>query len=81
MEEYKRDLCEGGVSQLNKNGWIPYVYGMIKMGINQYAKTLVNNQIVKDKELQVYSYCPGFVKTEMTSHMPDKGKMTVEQGI
>ena len=38
------------------------VYGMSKLGINIYPRILMKEEKVKEKEIQVYSLCPGGLK-------------------
>lgn len=51
---------------------------MSKLGINIYTmKILSQRQDIKDKHIQVYAQCPGYVKTDMSSQ---KGVLTIEEG-
>jgi len=51
---------------------------MSKLGINLYRKILGRSQNVIDKGIQVYSCCPGYVKTDMTG---GKGDLDIEEGV
>lgn len=59
-------------------GWPKWIYGISKLGINIYCNILGKRQDVLERGIQVYACCPGYVKTEMTSH---KGVLTLDQGI
>jgi NAD(P)-dependent dehydrogenase (short-subunit alcohol dehydrogenase family) len=48
------------------------------LGINIYHSVLARNEDVKKKGIQVYVCCPGYVKTDMSSH---KGTLSIEEGI
>ncbi|CAK89176.1 unnamed protein product (macronuclear) [Paramecium tetraurelia] len=50
-----------------QNGWPSWGYGISKLLINTYVKTLASNADVKHKHLQVYTCCPGWVKTDMAA--------------
>jgi NAD(P)-dependent dehydrogenase (short-subunit alcohol dehydrogenase family) len=54
------------------------MYGMSKLAINLYAQILGRDKQVIEKDIQVYSECPGYVKTDMTE---GKGHIEVEEGI
>lgn len=54
------------------------MYGISKLAINLYAQILGKDQQVIDKDIQVYSQCPGYVKTDMTG---GKGQIEVDEGI
>jgi hypothetical protein len=43
-----------------------------------YCTILSKQQEVLTKGVQVYSCCPGYVATDMTSH---KGALTIDEGI
>lgn len=58
-------------------GYAKSAYGTSKLSINLFAKVHGSSQGVLDKHIQVYTLCPGFVNTDMTSH---KGHLTLEQG-
>ena len=51
---------------------------MSKLAINLYAQILGKDQQVIDKNIQVYSECPGYVKTDMTG---GNGHIEVDEGI
>jgi carbonyl reductase 1 len=51
---------------------------MSKLGINVYTmRVLTQRKDIRDKGIQVYVHCPGYVKTDMSSH---KGALTIEEG-
>jgi hypothetical protein len=47
------------------------------LSVNTFARILGKNQIILDKQIQVYTLCPGRVATQMTPN----GSLTIEQGI
>ena len=67
-----------GVNQVEERGWPKWIYGISKLGINIYSTILGRQEEILKRGIQVYSCCPGFVATDMTSH---KGHLTVEEGI
>ncbi|CAD8181615.1 unnamed protein product [Paramecium octaurelia] len=60
-----------------QNGWPSWGYGISKLLINTYVKTTASNADVKQKNLQVYTCCPGWVKTDMAA---EGAVLTIEQG-
>ncbi len=60
-----------------QKGWPKSIYGMSKLGINLYCSNLGKEKVIIDRGIQVYSCCPGYVKTDMTG---GKGDLTVEEG-
>jgi len=48
-----------------KEGWGKNCYGVSKMAINKYAQIIGKRQNILENEIQVYSCCPGWVKTDM----------------
>lgn len=65
-------------NSFEKKGWPKSMYGISKLAINLYAQILGKDQKVINKDLQVYSECPGYVKTDMTG---GKGHIEVDEGI
>ena len=61
-----------------EQGWPKWSYGVSKLGINIYNRVLGQFENVVGRKIQTYVCCPGFVKTDMSSH---KGHLTVEEGI
>ncbi|EGR33176.1 hypothetical protein IMG5_060150 [Ichthyophthirius multifiliis] len=49
-----------------QNGWPKNAYGMSKLCINTYANLLSNYDVIKQKQILVFSCCPGWVRTDMT---------------
>lgn len=60
-----------------KSGWPKWGYGVSKLLINNYVRALSNFKEVKEKKLQVYVCCPGWVKTDMAG---DKAQLTIQEG-
>ena len=54
------------------------VYGMSKIGINIFARVLARYETVKEKGIQVYSMCPGFVRTDMGG---PTGVLSLQEGV
>ena len=65
-------------NQVEERGWPKWIYGTSKLGINIFCNILSKSQEVVSRGIQVYSCCPGYVATDMTSH---KGTLTVDEGI
>jgi carbonyl reductase 1 len=75
MKEFEEAVKKGDYAE---KGFPKSAYGMSKLGINIYTmKVLAQRQDIKDKHIQVYAQCPGYVNTDMTSH---KGPLTIEEG-
>jgi len=54
------------------------IYGMSKLAINVYTMNiLAKRQDIKDKHIQVYAQCPGYVKTDLNDN---KGYLSIDQG-
>ena len=51
---------------------------MSKLGISAYGGVLGRAAEVVARGIQVYSCCPGYVKTDMTHY---KGNISIEDGI
>lgn len=58
------------------NGWPNTTYGVSKIGLNAYTRILIR-EINKKDGILVFSCCPGFCATDMSSH---KGIKTAAQG-
>jgi NAD(P)-dependent dehydrogenase (short-subunit alcohol dehydrogenase family) len=65
-------------NQVEERGWPKWIYGISKLGINIFCNILSKSQEVVSRGIQVYSCCPGYVATDMTSH---KGTLSVDEGI
>lgn len=46
--------------------------------LTTYVKALASNELVKNRNIQVYCCCPGYVNTDMTNH---KAHLTIEEGV
>jgi NAD(P)-dependent dehydrogenase (short-subunit alcohol dehydrogenase family) len=64
-------------NNFKEKGWPKTCYGVSKMGINTFARVMCREEDVVNRNIQVYSLCPGYVNTDMTSH---KGVLTIQQG-
>ncbi|CAD8157178.1 unnamed protein product [Paramecium octaurelia] len=73
-EEFQEHVKNNTYEQ---NGWPSWGYGISKLLINTYVKTLAQNAEVKNKSVQVYTCCPGWVKTDMAG---DEAELTIDQG-
>ncbi|CAD8094347.1 unnamed protein product [Paramecium sonneborni] len=73
-EEFQKHVSD---NTYEKNGWPSWGYGISKLLINTYVRTLAQNAEVKNKNLQVYTCCPGWVKTDMAG---DEAELTIDQG-
>lgn len=75
LHEFEQAVADGTYAD---KGFPKSAYGMSKLGINIYTmRVLANRQDIKNKHIQVYAQCPGYVSTDMTSH---KGALTIEEG-
>jgi carbonyl reductase 1 len=61
-----------------EQGWPKWSYGVSKLGINLFHPIIGRNEEVVSRHIQVNVCCPGYVKTDMTSH---KGQLSIEEGI
>lgn len=75
MSEYRQSVIEGNS---NEKGFYKRIYGVSKLGINLFAKVFSEEPAVIEKQIQVYSLCPGHVATDMTE---GAGPLTVEEGV
>jgi NAD(P)-dependent dehydrogenase (short-subunit alcohol dehydrogenase family) len=60
------------------DGFRRSVYGVSKAIINSYPKVLAKRNDVIEKNIQVNSLCPGYVRTDMTN---PKASLSVEEGV
>ncbi len=75
MKEFEEAVQKGDYAE---KGFPKSAYGMSKLGINLYTmRHLAHREDIKQKHIQVYVQCPGYVKTDMSSH---KGILTIEEG-
>lgn len=58
-----RQSIENGTT--DNNGWGRTIYGISKICINRYAYILGHSKSILEKEIQVYSCCPGWVRTDL----------------
>lgn len=75
-------LAEEYISSVKNNtfeskGWPKWGYGVSKLLLNVYIRILSQNPLIIKKNIQVYSCCPGYVKTDMSSF---KGVLTIQEG-
>ena len=64
------DLCSRYRNAIDKNlvdseGWSKNTYAFSKICLNQYTRILGNRKEVLDHGIQIYSCCPGWVRTDM----------------
>ena len=77
VQEFEKDVEAGNEKQ---KGWPNDFfgnYGLSKLALTVYHSALTKNEIVKNKEIQVYIACPGYVDTDMSDH---QGTLTIEEG-
>ena len=75
VKEFEKAVAEGNFKE---KGWPEWGYGISKLDINVFHSALSRYEAVVKKGIQVYVCCPGYVKTDMTSH---NGHLTIEEGI
>ncbi len=63
--QFRQSIAENSVEA---KGWPKTVYGMSKLSINLYCSVLSKSEEILKRGIQVYSCCPGYVATDMTSH-------------
>ena len=51
-----------------EKGWPKTVYGISKLAINTYARLFGGREDVRNRNIQVYACCPGYIQTDMTGH-------------
>ena len=52
-------------------GWPKSIYGVSKLTINTYSRLFGAREDVLSRNIQVYVCCPGWIKTDMSSHHPN----------
>jgi len=65
---------------VKKYGWWASHYGMSKLGILQYGRILSRDPVVQHNNIWIGSYCPGFVRTDMTAAYGDRVPLGPDQG-
>ena len=75
MAEYEQSVIDKNSVE---KGFYKRIYGVSKLGINNYARVLAKYPEVIAKKIQVYVLCPGYVATGMTDF---KAPLTLEEGI
>ena len=71
-----RDSIEAG--NFIEEGWVKNIYKVSKMCINKYADILGNRESVFNKNIQVYSCCPGWIRTDMGG---PNAHRSIEEGV
>ena len=59
-------------------GWGKHIYALSKIMVKKYANILTKHQYILDNNIQVYSCCPGWVRTDMGGANASR---SVEEGI
>ena len=72
--EFRKSIDNGSYAE---DGWSKNTYFVSKMCINKYAYALGKEKAIIDKGIQVYSCCPGWVKTDMGG---SNAHRTLEEG-
>ena len=60
-----------------KNGWPRSAYGISKLCLNIYTRILARNPDILKRNIQVYSCCPGWVRTDMAGPQAPR---TIQEG-
>jgi len=71
-----RNSIEKGTNK--EDGWGSNIYAVSKMFINKYASLVGFRNAVYDRNIQVYSCCPGWVRTDMGG---PKAHRSIEEGV
>eukprot|EP00696_Hemimastix_kukwesjijk_P017910 gnl/Hemi2/6698_TR2284_c0_g1_i2.p4 gnl/Hemi2/6698_TR2284_c0_g1~~gnl/Hemi2/6698_TR2284_c0_g1_i2.p4 ORF type:complete len:116 (-),score=26.96 gnl/Hemi2/6698_TR2284_c0_g1_i2:168-515(-) len=74
MEEFIAAVKRGDYAQL---GWPKTTYGVSKLGLNCITRVFARQMAAEARGILVNCCCPGYVATDMSSHM---GPLTTEQG-
>jgi len=61
-----------------EEGFGKHIYALSKIIIKKYSEILGNNQNLMDKDIQVYSCCPGWTKTDLGGQNASR---TLEEGV
>ncbi|KAL4472403.1 hypothetical protein ABPG74_018352 [Tetrahymena malaccensis] len=59
-------------------GWAKSAYGISKLCINHYASVLSRYESIIQKNIQVYSCCPGWVRTDLGGNNAHR---SIEEGV
>lgn len=59
-------------------GWGSNIYSVSKMLINKYASIVGNREEILNKNIQVYSCCPGWVRTDMGG---PRAQRSLDEGV
>lgn len=73
--EYKESIMNKTISS---DGWPVNVYYYSKYVLNKYSSILSRREDIINKEIQVYSNCPGWVKTRMGG---EKASRSITDGV
>ena len=66
------------VGNFKEEGWGSNIYAVSKMCINKYASLLGSRESINSKGIQVYSCCPGWVRTDMGG---PRAQRSIEEGV
>ena len=77
------DLCKRYRESIEKasveaDGWSKNIYAFSKICLNAYTRVLGSRKDILEKNIQVYSCCPGWVRTDMGGQNAHK---SLEEGI
>ena len=61
-----------------EEGWGKHVYALSKIIVKKYAEILAEDKNLRKKQIQVYSCCPGWTKTDLGGHNASR---TLEEGV
>jgi NAD(P)-dependent dehydrogenase (short-subunit alcohol dehydrogenase family) len=61
-----------------ENGWVESAYAVSKMIILTYARILSKRKEINERNIAVYSCCPGWVRTDMAG---PKALLSIEEGV
>lgn len=74
-ERFKNAIINNSVKE---EGWIESAYATSKMIINTYSKVLARRKEIQERQISVYSCCPGWVRTDMAG---PKALLSIEEGV
>jgi carbonyl reductase 1 len=72
MNKFIKDAEHG---DMERNGWPKNAYAVSKLGVIAYTKALA--RVLKDRNIEVNCFCPGYVATHMTH---GKGQRSPDEG-